>query len=165
VEVTITAATRIAAVLGWPVSHSKSPALHNAAFAAAGIDAVFVALPVPPAELAPVIRALAATGALGASVTIPHKEAALAACTRVDPLAARTGAVNCLVFAGGDVVGHNTDAGGFVDALAEAGIAARGRAVLLGGGGAARAVAAGLAAAGARARTPARSCRTPRCGW
>jgi shikimate dehydrogenase len=145
----VTAKTRIAAVLGWPVAHSKSPAIHNAAFAAAGVDAVFVALAAPPADFATVVRALAATGALGASVTIPHKEAAAAACTRVDPLAARTGAVNCLVFEGGDVVGHNTDAGGFVDALREANIAPRGRAVLLGGGGAARAVAAGLADAGA----------------
>jgi shikimate dehydrogenase len=148
----ITASTRIAAVLGWPVAHSKSPALHNAAFAATGVDAVFVALPTAPADLATVVRALAATGALGASVTIPHKEAVLAACTRVDPLAARCGAVNCLVFEGGDVVGHNTDAGGFVDALAEADIdpwlGTRGRAVLLGGGGAARAVAAGLSSAG-----------------
>ena len=153
---TITGSTRVAAVLGWPVAHSKSPALHNAAFAAAGVDAVYVALPVPPGVLATVVRALAATGALGASVTIPHKEAALAACTRVDPLAARCGAVNCLVFAGGEVVGHNTDAGGFVDSLAEAGIAARGGAVLLGGGGAARAVAAGLADAGADVTVVAR---------
>src|SRR5690606_33890871 len=59
----ITSATRVAAVLGWPVAPSKSPALHNAAFAAAGVDAVYVALPVPPAELATVVRALAATGA------------------------------------------------------------------------------------------------------
>lgn len=152
----LTAATRLAAVLGWPVAHSKSPAIHNAAFAAAGVDAVFVALAVPPTELANVMRALAATGALGASVTIPHKEAAAAACTRVDPLAARTGAVNCLVFEGGDIVGHNTDAGGFVDALVEAGIAPQGRVVLLGGGGAARAVAAGLADAGAEVHVVAR---------
>lgn len=152
----ITASTKLAAVLGWPVAHSKSPALHNAAFAAAGVDAVFVALPVPPAELATVIRALAATGALGASVTIPHKEGALAACTRVDSLAARTGAVNCLVFDDGAVLGHNTDAGGFVDALAEAGISAAGHAVLLGGGGAARAVAAGLTDAGAAVTVVAR---------
>ncbi|HUQ06406.1 MAG TPA: shikimate dehydrogenase [Kofleriaceae bacterium] len=152
----VTSSTRIAAVLGWPVAHSKSPALHNAAFAATGVDAVFVALPVPPAELATVVRALAATGALGASVTIPHKEGALAACTRVDPLAARCGAVNCLVFDGAEIVGHNTDAGGFVDALADAKIAARGRAVLLGGGGAARAVAAGLSDAGADVTVVAR---------
>lgn len=153
----ITASTRIAAVLGWPVAHSKSPALHNAAFAAAGIDAVFVALAVPPGEVATVVRALAATGALGASVTVPHKEAARAACTRVEPLAARAGAVNCLVFEGADVVGHNTDAGGFVDALAEAGVGiGAGRAVLLGGGGAARAVAVGLTDAGADVTVAAR---------
>lgn len=153
---TPTASTRLAAVLGWPVGHSRSPALHNAAFAAAGIDAVFVALPVPPGELATVIRALAKTNALGASVTVPHKEAALAACARVDPLAARAGAVNCLVFDGGEAIGHNTDAGGFVDALAEAGVAANGRAILLGSGGAARAVAVGLGDAGADVTVVAR---------
>ena len=157
---TITAATRLGAVLGWPVAHSKSPALHNAAFAAVGIDAVFVALAVPPAEVATVIRGLAACGALGASVTVPHKEAALAACTRVDPLAARAGAVNCVVFDGGASIGHNTDAGGFIDALTaaglDAGVRAGGRAVLLGGGGAARAVAVGLADAGADVSVVAR---------
>ncbi|MBE7450904.1 MAG: shikimate dehydrogenase [Kofleriaceae bacterium] len=154
----ISGTTRLAAVLGWPVAHSRSPALHNAAFAAAGVDAVYVALPVPPAELATVLRALAATGALGASVTVPHKEAALAACTRVDALAARAGAVNCVVFTGGEIVGHNTDAGGFVDALAEAGVvvAAGRRAVVLGGGGAARAVAMGLGDAGAEVIVVAR---------
>jgi shikimate dehydrogenase len=152
----VSASTRVAAVLGWPVAHSRSPALHNAAFAATGVDAVFVALPVPPQQLVTVIRALAATGALGASVTVPHKEAALAACTRVEPLAARTGAVNCLCFAGADVIGHNTDAGGFTDALAEAGVDATGRAVVLGGGGAARAVVAGLEAAGGAAIVVAR---------
>lgn len=152
----ISASTRLAAVLGWPVGHSRSPALHNAAFAAAGIDAVFVALAVPPAELPTVIRALAATGALGASVTVPHKEAARAACARLDPVAARAGAVNCLVFEGGEVIGHNTDAGGFVDALGEAGVAPAGRAVLLGGGGAARAVAVGLGDAGADVTVVAR---------
>ncbi len=165
----ISSATRLAAVLGWPVVHSKSPAMHNAAFAAAGLDAVFVALPVPPADLATVIGALAATGALGASVTVPHKEAVLAACTRLDPLAVRVGAVNCVVFDGGAIVGHNTDASGFVDGLAEAGIAAAGRAVVLGGGGAARAVAVGLGDAGAEvvvvARRPAAVTWCPARPW
>lgn len=153
---TLSASTRVAAVLGWPVAHSRSPALHNAAFAAVGLDAVFVALAVPPEKLETVVRALAATGALGASITVPHKEAVLALCSRVDPLAARAGAVNCLVFDGADLVGHNTDAGGFTDALAEAGVAPSGRTVLLGGGGAARAVAVGLADAGAEVTVVAR---------
>lgn len=145
-------ATRVGAVIGWPVEHSASPALQNAAFRALGIDAVFVALPVEPARLDAAIRGMAALGFLGASVTVPHKRAALEACDEVDPQAAAIGAVNCLVFApGGRVVGHNTDAGGFTDALAEelARPVHRARAVLLGAGGAARAVAAGLKAAGA----------------
>jgi shikimate dehydrogenase len=140
----ITGATRIAAVLGHPVAHSKSPQLHNAAFASAGIDAVFVALDVPPAELVATVRALRAAGALGASVTVPHKEAVRAACDQLDAAAHLAGAVNCLVFDGGRVIGANTDVGGFMASLDEAGIAAAGPAVVLGGGGAARAVHAGL---------------------
>jgi len=147
----IAGTTRVAAVIGWPVDHSRSPALHNAAFAALQIDAVFIALPVAPADLADALRGMAALGFLGASVTVPHKQACLALCDRLDEAAEASGAVNCVLFAGDALVGHNTDAGGFVDALAsELGRTARGaRAVLLGSGGAARAVAHGLAVAGA----------------
>lgn len=143
----ITARTRLAAVLGAPVGHSLSPVLHNAAFEALGIDAVYVALEVAPAELGGVVRALSAVGAFGASVTVPHKRAALALCDRLDDDAARIGAVNCLAFSGGAITGHNTDAGGFADALTEAlGEHPDGwRPLILGGGGAARAVAVGLA--------------------
>jgi shikimate dehydrogenase len=148
--------TRIAAVLGWPVEHSRSPALHNAGFAALGIDAVFVALPVEPARLADAVRGLAATGALGASVTVPHKEAVLSLCDELASPADRIGAVNCLVFDRGRVIGHNTDAGGFVDGLREAGVTLEGRATLLGAGGAARAVAAGLIDAGLAVEVVAR---------
>ncbi len=143
------ATTRLAAVLGWPVGHSRSPLMHNAAFAAAGVDAVFVALPVASPDLAAVVRGLAAVGSLGASVTVPHKQAVMALCDHLDGPAGQVGAVNCLAFEGGAVVGHNTDAGGFVDGLRTDGIAPEGRrALILGGGGAARAVAAGLAEAG-----------------
>jgi shikimate dehydrogenase len=151
-------ATRVGAVLGFPVAHSASPALHNAAFRALGIDAVFVALPVAPADLAAAVRGLVALRFLGASVTVPHKQEAARLCDRLEPAAAHIGAVNCLVFDGGEVIGHNTDAGGFLDALAELGRQARGaRAVLLGAGGAARAVAAALAGAGAAVDVVARS--------
>jgi shikimate dehydrogenase len=157
---TISGATRVGAVLGWPVAHSASPALHNAAFRALGIDAVFVALPVAPPDLPAAVRGLAALGVLGVSATVPHKQALVALCDRLDPSAEQVGAVNCLAFSGGVVTGHNTDAGGFLDALAgELGRDARGaRAVLLGAGGAARGVAAALVGAGATvdvvARTP-----------
>lgn len=153
----ITAKTRVGAVLGWPVEHSRSPAMHNAAFAAAGIDAVFVALAVPARRVVEVVRGLGAAGVLGASVTVPLKEAVRAACDRLDPSAERTGAVNCLVFDGGEVIGHNTDAGGYVDAIVEADVEVRGaRAVILGAGGAARAVHAGLTDAGATVEVIAR---------
>lgn len=147
----VRATTRVGAVIGWPIEHSRSPALHNAAFAAEGLDAVFVALPVVPGAAAAAIAGMAACGFLGACVTVPHKLAARDACDRLAPSARAVGAVNCIEFAADGVVGHNTDAGGYVDALREAtGVDPRGcRALLLGGGGAARAVAAGLADAGA----------------
>ena len=147
----IAGTTRVGAVIGWPVEHSRSPALHNAAFAALGIDAVFVALPVAPAALPAALRGMAALGFLGASVTVPHKQACAELCERLDPAADAIGAVNCVAFAGDALVGHNTDAAGFVDALAgDLGRDPRGaRAILLGAGGAARAVAHGLATAGA----------------
>ena len=166
----IAGTTRVGAVIGWPVDHSRSPALHNAAFAALGIDAVFVALPVAPAALAAALRGMAALGFLGASVTVPHKQACRDLCDRLDGAAEAVGAVNCVAFAGDALVGHNTDAAGFVDALSgELGREARGaRAVLLGAGGAARAVAHGLTSAGAAevtvvARRPADWC--PVRGW
>lgn len=159
-----TASTRVAAVLGQPVRHSRSPALHNAAFAAAGVDARFVAFEVAPADLPAAVAGMRALGFLGASITVPHKQAVMAHCDRVEPVAAAIGAVNCLAFdAGGQLVGHNTDAGGFADSLGDIGATASGKmVVLLGSGGASRAVAAGLAAAGAAAvhvvaRSPAKA--------
>lgn len=156
--------TRVALVVGDPVAHSLSPAIHNAAFAAAGVEAVFVALRVKAADLAAAVAGFRATGILGVSVTVPHKETVVALCDRLEEPARTIGAVNCLSFADdGALVGHNTDAGGFVDGLAEElGLDASGkRVVLLGGGGAARAVAAGLAVSGAEevsviARSPAK---------
>lgn len=141
---TITGTTRIAAVLGWPVEHSRSPAMLNAAFTADQIDAVMVPIGVPPEGLAAVIAGLRAARALGASVTIPHKLAVAALCDELSPEAKDIGAVNCLQL-GDKLVGHNTDAGGFADALAAAGCEHRDRrVVLLGAGGAARAVAYGV---------------------
>ncbi|ACY19270.1 shikimate dehydrogenase family protein [Haliangium ochraceum] len=153
---TVSASTRVGAVIGAPVAHSSSPALHNAAFAAAGVDAVFVAWEVAPADLGAAVAGMRALGVLGASVTVPHKRAIIEHCDRLAAPADVIGAVNCLVFeprpeGGCEVVGHNTDAGGFIDGLrrdADFDPAGR-RAVLLGAGGAARAVHAGLREAGA----------------
>lgn len=141
----ITGATRIAAVLGWPVAHSKSPPMLNAAFAAAGQDAVMIPLAASPADFSAIVATLRAVKAIGASVTVPHKLAAHDLCDELAPAARDIGAVNCLAFEGDRIIGHNTDAGGFEDALADAGFTPQGkRALILGAGGSARAVAYGL---------------------
>ena len=136
--------TALAAVLGWPIAHSKSPAIVNAAFAALGIDAHMEAWATPPDKLADTLAELRARRAIGASVTVPHKESVIALCDEVDDEARAVGAVNCLALAGAHVRGSNTDVAGFREALAAAGCTSR-RAVLLGAGGAARAVHRALA--------------------
>jgi shikimate dehydrogenase len=128
--------TRRAYVIGWPVEHSKSPPMINAALRAMGIDAVMERKAIRPDELS-VLRDL---HPLGVSVTVPHKEAIVALCDERSPEVDVIGAANCLEFTGGKVIAHNTDAGGFVDSL---GFSPR-HAVILGAGGAARAVAYGL---------------------
>lgn len=140
--------TRIAAVIGWPVEHSRSPQMFEAAFEAAGLDAVMIPIGVPPESLALVVGGLRAMRALGASVTLPHKLAAAALCDELSPSAREIGAANCLRVEGGRLFGHNTDCHGFTDSLIAAGFSPEGkRCVVLGAGGAARAVAYGLRAA------------------
>ena len=140
----ITGTTRIAAVLGHPIDHSRSPEMLNAAFIADKIDAVMVPISVAPDALAAVVAGLRAMNALGASVTIPHKLAVAKLCDELSPEAKAIGAVNCLQI-GDQLVGHNTDCDGFADALAATGFELRGkRVILLGAGGAARAVAFGV---------------------
>jgi shikimate dehydrogenase len=141
----------LAAVIGHPVRHSLSPALHNAAFAALGLDCAYVAFDVPPDHAADALAAMRSLGLLGLSVTMPHKAAAAAAVDRLSPVAQRLGAVNCVRWEGEELVGENTDGGGFVRSLAEeAGFDAAGRrCVVFGAGGAARAVVLALHDAGA----------------
>ncbi len=137
--------TRVAAVIGWPIEHSRSPQMMNAAFAAAGIDARMLPLGVPPEDFAAALAGLRAMRALGASVTLPHKLAAHSLCDELSTDARAIGAVNCLAFTD-RLIGHNTDAGGFLDGLVANGCAPHGkRVVILGAGGAARAVAYGIA--------------------
>lgn len=146
----VSTATRLCAVLGDPVEHSLSPAIHGAALDASGIDAQFVAHHVGAAQLGDAVAGMRALGYVGASITVPHKQAVMDHCDVISDRARRIGAVNCLKFVAGKVHGDNTDAPGFVAALGEAGVAVGGqRIVLLGGGGAARAVWAGLIDAGA----------------
>ncbi|GAN68099.1 shikimate dehydrogenase [Acetobacter orleanensis] len=143
----ITGKARLAGVLGWPVSHSRSPALHNYWLRRYGIDGAYVPLPVRPDQFEAAVRGLQAAGFRGANVTIPHKEAACALADELDPSAQRAGAVNTLVFeADGRIRGLSTDGSGFVASLEASGLRlpASGRALLLGAGGAARSVAAAL---------------------
>jgi shikimate dehydrogenase len=141
----ITGAATLAGVLGWPVRHSRSPLLHNFWLERHGIDGAYVPLPVAPENFAAAVRGLQAAGFRGANVTIPHKEAALAICTKVDHTARRAGAVNTLLFTGDSIIGTNTDGAGFIANLRAHGVEpAAGPALILGAGGAARAIAAAL---------------------
>ncbi len=136
-------------VLGWPVAHSRSPAMQNAALAALGMrEWHYQRLPVPPALLAETVRALPGAGFLGANVTIPHKEAALALAAEASEAAREIGAANTLSFASdGTIAAENTDAPGLIAAL---GIELAGlRAQVLGAGGSARAAVWALTRAGA----------------
>ena len=136
-------------VLGWPVAHSRSPAMHAAAFAALGLEGWrYQLLPVAPEVFAETVRALGGAGFLGANVTIPHKEAALALADRASAAAREIGAANTLTFTGdGEIAAENTDAPGFLAALPVA--PAGHSAMVLGAGGSARAVAWALRSAGA----------------
>lgn len=134
------ATTRPVALLGWPVRHSLSPAMHNAAFRETGLDLVYLALPTPPDELPTVVRALGAVRAAGANVTVPHKETVLPCCDELSAEAALVGAVNTLSWNADGLVGDNTDAVGLAQVLREdLGLGASTATVVLGTGGAARA--------------------------
>lgn len=146
-----TGKARIAGVFGWPAGHSRSPQLHNHWLERHGIDGAYVPLPVPPENFEAALRGVMAAGFVGANVTIPHKEAAFALCDDRDASALRAGAVNTLVFAEGRILGSNTDGFGFMASLRAAAPLWRpehGPAVLLGAGGAARAIVAALLDAG-----------------
>ena len=150
---TIGGAARVAGVMGWPVAHSRSPLLHNFWLDRYGIDGAYVPFAVRPGEVARALRALPNLGVAGVNITVPHKEAAFAAVDARDAAARRIGAVNTVfVDDGGALRGSNTDAFGFLEALrtrSPGWTAAAGPAVVLGAGGAARAVLAALAEAGA----------------
>lgn len=133
--------TRTYAILGHPVGHSLSPALHNAAFAALGIDAVYVAHDVAETELVDALRGIRALHYGGLSITIPHKVAALPLVDELDPIAQRIGCINTVVARDGRLFGTNSDGLGALGALRRAGSDPGKRSVVvLGSGGAARAV-------------------------
>lgn len=143
--------TRLATVIGSPVRHSFSPAIHNAAFAASGFDAVYTATPVAPGEAASAVDAMRRFEWLGMSVTMPHKADVLAPCDVVSDAAAALGAGNCIYWQGDSIAADNTDGEGYVRGLAaELDVDVSGlRCAMVGAGGAARAVVRALAAAGA----------------
>jgi shikimate dehydrogenase len=136
----------LAGVLGFPVGHSRSPAMMNAAFGELGLDWRYLKLPVPPERFQQTLTALSGSGYLGANVTIPHKLAAHDLADELSDAARAIGAVNTLTFKdGGRIAGDNTDAGGLLDAIGEPLPAT---ALVLGAGGAARAAVWALAQAG-----------------
>ena len=143
--------TKLAGILGWPVAHSRSPRLHGHWLERYGIDGAYLPLPVRAECFAAALRSLADMGFRGVNVTIPHKQAALAACDDVEASARRIGAVNTIVMDDGRLVGSNTDGSGFMENLRQAHPhwdPTAGPAVVLGAGGAARAVVAALIEAG-----------------
>ncbi len=160
----VTAKTKLLGLLGWPLAHSLSPAMHNAAARALRLDLLYVPLPVAPQQLPAAVQGLAALGFLGANVTVPHKEAIIPYLSGLDSAAQAIGAVNTLVLAGeagGPEApafrGTNTDHAGFAADLQQQGIAVAGRPCLvLGAGGSARAVAYALARGGAEVTVYAR---------
>jgi shikimate dehydrogenase len=153
---------KLAGVLGYPVGHSRSPAMHEAAYRELGLDWRYVRLPVPPELFAETAGALGASGYRGANVTIPHKLAALELAGEATAAARAIGAANTLTFEDGSIEADNTDAAGLIAALGEPPRPGS-TALVLGAGGAGRAAAFALAEAGAEVavwnRTPARARR------
>ncbi len=166
----ISGRTRVVGIIGDPVAHSRSPAMHNAAFATLGLDWVYVPFAVGGDDVAAAVDAVRALGLAGVNVTVPHKEAVLSHLDRLSPLARRVGAVNTIINRAGTLYGDNTDVHGFRQMLRDMRVQVRGRhAVVIGAGGSARAVVAALLDAGARRitlanRTIARA-RTLAHGW
>ncbi|MBV8952301.1 MAG: shikimate dehydrogenase [Actinobacteria bacterium] len=150
--------TRVAGVIGDPVRHSASPALHNSAYAALGLDFVYVAFPVRAGRGGDAVRAVPALGLAGLNVTMPHKADAARACDALSPDAQALGAVNTVIpRPDGTLFGDSTDGDGFLRALHDDAIDVTGRSVLvLGAGGAARAVVLALGRAGAHVVVAAR---------
>lgn len=165
---TITGAAKLAGIMGWPVAHSRSPALHGYWLKEHRIDGAYVPMAVRPENLRRALQALPVLGFAGCNLTIPHKEDAMRAVDEYEPSAKRAGSVNTIVIrADGTIIGSSTDGYGFLAAL-RAGLtgfnAAAGPAVVLGAGGAARAIVAALIDDGAREirlvnRTPERAAR------
>jgi len=151
-ENSISGKTRVAGIIGHSVAHTFSPAMHNAAFAALGLDWVYVPFDTPPEQLAAAVAGIKALGLVGVNVTVPHKEKIIPLLDELTPEAELIGAVNTVLNREGRLIGDNTDSRGFLHALlVQTGFEPAGKTVLiLGAGGAARAIAVGLALGGAK---------------
>jgi shikimate dehydrogenase len=158
---TFTGRTKVLGVIGWPLAHSLSPLMHNAALAALGLDYAYVPFPIEPGRLAEAVTGLRYLGVAGFNVTIPHKQAILPLLDELSPEARECGAVNTVAREGERLVGYNTDGTGLVASLREdLGMALSGaRVLMLGAGGAARGAVGALCRAGVGAITVAN--RTP----
>jgi shikimate dehydrogenase len=147
----ISGTTRLLGLIGHPVEHSLSPRMHNAAFAADGLDFVYVCLDVDPDDLPAAVKGAAALKLRGFNITMPHKRAMISLLDELDEGARISGAVNTVVIDGSSLRGYNTDGGGMVMACEQAGIELSGqRVLLLGAGGAAAAIAVAFGGAGIR---------------
>lgn len=143
--------TRVVGILGNPVDHSLSPRMHNAAYAALGLDFVYVPFRATPDTIGGVVRAMHTLGIVGFNVTVPYKQDVVKLVDRLTPTAKAIGAVNTIYRDGSEIVGDNTDAAGFTEALRLHGVKVRGAQVLvIGAGGSARAVLHALRECGAR---------------
>jgi shikimate dehydrogenase len=153
-SLTITGKTARVGLIGWPVGHSLSPAMHNAAFADLQLDWVYLPLPVQPADVQVALKGLAALNFVGVNVTVPHKQAVIRYLDELSDASKITGAVNTIHIKDGKFLGYNTDAVGFLNSLIEANCHPKGlRIAVLGAGGAARSVVFALARAEAASVT------------
>ncbi|MFC1601751.1 shikimate dehydrogenase [Candidatus Sumerlaeota bacterium] len=153
-ELAITGKTNIVGVLGWPVEHSLSPPMHNAAYAQMGLDYAYVPFPVAPEQLERALAGLAVAGVRGLNLTIPHKRQVIELLDEISDEARQIEAVNTLKLEDGRLLGFNTDRYGFTEAVTETGFSFDGCAVvMLGAGGVACAMGFGAADAGASSLT------------
>jgi shikimate dehydrogenase len=147
----ITSSTKITGIMGYPIKHTLSPIMHNRAFSLLNLNYLYAVFPVAPKDLAQAVMALPALKIKGVNVTIPFKQDVLKYLDEITPCARRIGAVNTIVNENGKLIGYNTDGEGFINSLKEVNFETAGKKILLlGAGGACRAVALSLAWAGAK---------------